>query len=340
MPSPTPSDYRIAGRAVEALVDSTFEEAICLCLQGLRPSPRTLAIFDAELKFFRGVPVGILNTLKLLPRQGHPLSHLRTAISMLGVFEVDGEDTGRSAEQAKAQRLCAQAATLAAAIYRIGEGREPLPPRRDLNHAANFLFMTLGREPDPLLARHFERLLLLLAAEPEDDSTLAARHIAATDSDLHSAILGALGALKGPLAAGANEAVMRTLLRNPSPELLDAWLERTLATGCPLHGFASRTDPDPRMEPLRDLGEDVAILTGDQTWFKLTLHLELQVMKRVPAQKPVPDLLTASTLYQLGLPFEIYTSITTLARLPGWIAEIRAARHPSPSPAAPCAPEA
>ena len=316
--------FMIAGRSLEALAEASFEEVLYLCLNGQLPSARSLAPFDAELKFFRGVQVGILNAMKLLPRQGHPLSHLRTAVSMLGIFEVDGEDTGRAAEQAKAQHLCAQIPTLVAAVYRIGEGKEPIPPRRDLSHAENFLFMVLGRTLEAPLPRRFESLLVLLAAAPLDDSSRSARHVAATGSDLHSALSGALAALKGPLGAGADEGVMRLLLEARTPERLEEILRRLPPAPATPYGFGSR--PDPRIDAARALAEDVAILTGDRTWCDLARAMEQRLGELRPELHPVLDLYSAVILYQLGLPFEVYAPITAMARVPGWTATVRAAR--------------
>jgi citrate synthase len=288
------------------------------------PTKSELEAFDAELRFHRQVPVGVLNTLKTLPRQGHPMNHLRTAVSMLGIFEVDGDDTGRASEMAKALRLTAQFPTLVAAIYRISQGAEPVAPRPDLGHAANFLYMMFGREQPELFVKAMDMGLILHADHEFNASTFTAREIASTLSDMHSAVVGAIGALKGPLHGGANEGVMRTLLEIGSLDKVEGWLTAARAAKRKVMGFGHRVykTKDPRAKILEKMSEEVGVATGNRSWFDMSEKLEQLVLAGEKPLYPNVDFYSASMYYQMNIPFELYTPIFAVSRIAGWTAHI------------------
>ena len=312
------------GYDIVDLVQGTFEETVYLLWNEKLPNAEELAAFDAELKFHRNVPVGVLNTLKTLPRQGHPMNHLRTAVSMMGIFEVDGDDCSRASELAKALRLTAQFPTLVAAIYRISVGQEPVAPRPDLGHAANFLYMMFGKEQPELFVKAMDMGLILHADHEFNASTFTAREIASTLSDMHSAVVGAIGALKGPLHGGANEGVMRTLLEIGTLDNVEGWLAKARVEKRKVMGFGHRVykTKDPRAKVLEGMSEEVGVVTGNRTWFDMSAKLEALVLAGDKPLYPNVDFYSASMYYQMGIPFELYTPIFAVSRIAGWTAHI------------------
>ncbi len=312
------------GYDIVDLVEGSFEETVYLLWNERLPSAEELAAFDAELRFHRSVPVGVLNTLKTLPRQGHPMNHLRTAVSMMGIFEVDGDETSRSSELAKAMRLTAQFPTLVAAIYRISVGQEPVAPRPDLGHAANFLYMMSGKEQPDLFVKAMDMGLILHADHEFNASTFTAREIASTLSDMHSAVVGAIGALKGPLHGGANEQVMRTLLEIGRLDNVEPWLEQAREQKRKIMGFGHRVykTKDPRAKVLQAMSEQVGVETGNRTWYDMSVKLEEGVLAGAKPLYPNVDFYSASMYYQMGIPFELYTPIFAVSRIAGWTAHI------------------
>lgn len=312
------------GYDIVDLVKGTFEETVYLLWNERLPNAEELAAFTAELKFHRNVPVGVLNTLKTLPRQGHPMNHLRSAVSMMGIFEVDGDDCSRASEMAKALRLTAQFPTLVAAIYRISVGQEPVAPRPDLNHAANFLYMMFGKEQPELFVKAMDMGLILHADHEFNASTFTAREIASTLSDMHSAVVGAIGALKGPLHGGANEGVMRALLEIGTLDQVEAWLAKARSEKRKVMGFGHRVykTKDPRAKALESMSEEVGIATGNRAWFDMSLRLENLVLAGDKPLYPNVDFYSASMYYQMGIPFELYTPIFAVSRVAGWTTHI------------------
>jgi len=312
------------GYDVADLVKGSFEETTYLLWHEKLPTKAELDAFDAELRFHRAVPVGVLNTLKTLPRKGHPMNHLRTAVSMMGIFEVDGDDCSRQSEVAKALRLTAQFPTLVAAIYRISIGAEPIAPRPDLGHAANFLYMMFGKEQPELFVKAMDMGLILHADHEFNASTFTAREIASTLSDMHSAVVGAIGALKGPLHGGANEGVMRTLLEIGSLDKVEEWLKAARAAKRKVMGFGHRVykTKDPRAKILQKTSEEVGVATGNRSWFDMSVKLEELVLAGEKPLYPNVDFYSASMYYQMNIPFELYTPIFAVSRIAGWTAHI------------------
>ena len=251
------------------------------------------------------------------------MAALRTLVSYLGTLDPDQDDASPAANLRRATRLLAQMPTLVAAIQRVRQGKEPVPPRRDLSLAANFLYMLRGEEPSPLHAEVMNVALVLHADHELNASTFAARVVAATLSDMYSAITAALGALKGPLHGGANEQVMRTLLEIGSPERAEAWVKQALAQRRRIMGFGHRVykTEDPRATILRRLSRKVAEAAGELRWFEISQAVE----RAVAAEKglhPNVDFYSASTYYVMGIPFELYTPIFAVSRISGWTAHV------------------
>ena len=203
---------------------ASFEEVVWLLWHGELPRAAELEGFRTELADARPLAPTVLKALKLVPRDMHPMRVLQTSIALLGGLDPDAEDNSVEANRRKAVRLVAQMATLTAAFHRVRQGKRPVSPRAELGHAANFLYMVAGRKPKAVNVRAFDAALVLYAEHELNASTFTARVIASTLSDMHSAVAGGLGALKGALHGGAGEAVMRTLQEIGRPERAEAFI--------------------------------------------------------------------------------------------------------------------
>jgi len=239
------------GYDVDDLVaHSTFEEVTYLLWQGRLPSRKEL---DAHIKALsatanRKLPPKLVAMLRLLPRKTTPMEVIRTGVSALSTFDPDAADNSREATLRKSLRLTAQLPTLVAAWERIRRGKTPITPNPKLNLAGNFLYMMSGKKPTPLAAQTFDTALILHADHEFNASTFAARVTAATLSDLHSAVVSGIGALKGPLHGGANEQVMLMVEKIKDPAKAEAWIRKALTDKARIMGFGHRVykNFDPR----------------------------------------------------------------------------------------------
>ena len=219
---------------------ASFEEVCHLLWHGALPTRGQLDRFRAELIGARPIPDTLTRAFALMPRDTDPMRALQAAVAVLGMHDPDAADNSRAANLRKALRLTSQAATAVAAHHRVRSGQEPVPPSKDLGHAANFLYMLTGREPSAVTVQAFDASLVLYAEHEINASTFTTRVVAATLSDLHSAVAGGVGALKGTLHGGAGEAVMRTLLEIGALDNVDPFADRALAEKRRLMGFGHR----------------------------------------------------------------------------------------------------
>jgi citrate synthase len=210
-----------------------------------------------------------------------------------------------------------------AAISRLHKGLQPVPPDPKLDHAANFLYMESGKKPDADVARVMDSTLILYAEHGYNASTFAARVTASTLSDMHSAVASAIGALKGPLHGGANEAAIEMLLKIGSPENAEAWVKQALERKEKIMGFGHRVykHQDSRAPLMKILAEKMARRSGDTKLFETSCRVEEEV-KRAKNLFPNVDYHCAVAYHLMGLPIEIYTPIFALARMSGWTAHI------------------
>jgi citrate synthase len=249
---------------------------------------------------------------------------LRTLTSVLGHYDPEASDNSAAASFRKAVRLTAQLGTLVATYGRLQAGGGPIQPDPALGHAANFLYMLTGKRPDALSTRAFDIALVLHADHELNASTFAGRVAAATLTDLHSAIVGAIGALKGPLHGGANADVMRLLIEigeDASPERVDEAVRSRLARKVKIPGFGHRVyrTEDPRATHLRRMSRELGERAGNTRWFEMSQRIE----KLVTAEKklyPNVDFYSASTYYTLGIPIDLFTPIFAVSRISGWTA--------------------
>jgi citrate synthase len=300
-----------------------FEEVAYLLWHGDLPTRAQLDALNEELVAARPLPQPVLDLLCSLPRDVPPMDALRTAVSALGIYDPESRDDSQPANVRKSVRLTAQTATIVAAIGRCREGKAPVAPDPALSHAANFLHMLWGRRPDETGVKTAEIALILHADHELNASTFAARVTAATLSDMHSAITSAIGTLKGPLHGGANEAVMRLLLRVGDPAKVVPAAREILAAGRKIPGFGHRVykTEDPRATHLRRMSEELGRRRGEPKWFEMSRALERFMLAEKHINANV-DFYSASSYYYLGFPLELFTPFFAVSRISGWTAHV------------------
>ncbi len=302
---------------------SSFEETVYLLWQGRLPTRDELALFQEQLGAARALPAEVSRMLAGFPKEAVPMEVLRTAVSLLSMYDPDDQDNTREANVRKATRLVAQTPTIVAALQAIREGREPVAPRDDLSLAANFLYMLFGKEQDETTVHALDVALILHADHELNASTFAARVTAATLSDMYSAIVSAIGALKGPLHGGANEQVFKMLQAIGTPDRADSYLDDQFAAGKKVMGFGHRvyrTD-DPRATVLRGISEQLGKERGDTTWYDISRNVE----RKVRADKKLyanVDFYSASAYHVMGIPTDLFTPVFAISRMAGWTAHI------------------
>lgn len=305
----------------ELIGKATFEEVVYLLWHGHLPPADKLRQFKEQLASEATLPEQLLALMRSWPKDAEPMAALRTAVSTLGLFDPDAGVRDLAAYQRIATRLVAKTPILVAYWGRLREGKEPIAPKPELGVAANFLYMLLGREPEPMEAEIFDAALILHADHELNASTFAARVTMSTLSDMYSAVTAAIGALKGPLHGGANEQVMRTLMEIGDVTRVDEWLKGALARKERIMGFGHRVykTGDPRADYLREYSRRLSEKRGDTKWFDISRRLE-QLMYEEKGLYPNVDFYSASTYYMLGIPMELFTPIFAVSRMSGWTA--------------------
>jgi 2-methylcitrate synthase/citrate synthase II len=320
--------YEIADLAEHA----TFEEVAHVLLIGHKPSAQELEAFKAELAQMRPIPDGLKRLLQEIapdPPGAHPMAILRTGISYLSHFDPDTEDNSPQAELTKAKRLLAQIPTIIGVGQMVRDGKTPVDPDPALGHAANTLWLMTGEKPDELHTRVMDVSLILYAEHDFNASTFTGRTIASTLADMHSAVCGAIGALKGPLHGGANEKAMEMLQEIDAHVSaggdLDAWMQKAFTEGRKLMGFGHRVykQGDHRAPILRGWGLKVAEGRGPDSvkWFELADSVQ-KIMLDQKSIHPNVDYPCGPTYYVMGIPVDQYTPLFVASRITGWCAHI------------------
>ena len=304
---------------------ATFEEVCYLLWHRRLPTRAELGDLQTQFAAARALPDGVLRMMRSLPA-GDGMDALRTLASALGHFDPDAASHTPEANYRKAVRLTAQLSTLVATIGRIASGEGPIQPDPVLGHAANFLYMLTGERPSPLETRAFDVALVLHADHELNASTFVARVAAATLTDLHSAVVGAIGALKGPLHGGANADVMRMLLeigKDAPVEKAEAFVRAKLARKEKIPGFGHRVyhTEDPRATHLRRMSQDLGQRARETQWFEMSRRIEVLV-KAEKGLNPNVDFYSASTYYALKIPIDLFTPIFAVSRVAGWTAHV------------------
>ena len=303
---------------------STFEECTYLLWNGMLPNELALREFSSQLALARVLDQRIVELLRSFPTSATPMEVLRTAVSALSFYDADEKDNTHDANVRKAYNLTAQIAMIVAVYDRIRKGLEIVPPDRALSHAGNFLWMLNGVKPSATATRTLDIALILHADHELNASTFAARVIAATLSDIHSAVTGAIGALKGPLHGGANEAVMRLLyaIDKAGADPVE-YVKGMLAARQKISGFGHRVykTEDPRATHLRRMSEQLGKDAGQPKWFEMSRAIELYINAEKKLNANV-DFYSASTYATLGIDIDLYTPIFAISRIAGWAAHV------------------
>ena len=308
----------------ELAENSTFEETTYLLWNGLLPTELALRDFQQQLAMARELDQRMVEMLKTFPRSATPMEVLRTAVSALSFYDADERDNSHDANVRKAYNLTAQIAMIVAIYDRIRKGKEIVPPDRTLSHAGNFLWMLTAEKPSETATKTLDIALILHADHELNASTFAARVIAATLSDIHSAVTGALGALKGPLHGGANEGVMRLLLAidKAGADPVE-YVQGMLQAKQKIMGFGHRVyrTEDPRATHLRRMSEQLGKDSGQPKWFEMSRAIELYINQDKKLNANV-DFYSASTYATLGIDIDLYTPIFAISRVAGWAAHV------------------
>jgi citrate synthase len=315
--------HEIAGRI-------SFEAAAHLLWNGHLPDDQELAAIRARAAALRTLPETTLAVLRAA-RSAPPIDALRMACATLSLDLHDPSAIGDPADREASLMLTARFPVIVAAHARLARGEEPLPSRPDLSHAANFLYLMHGRDPDPIVARALDTYWVTVIDHGMNASTFTARVIASTRSDVVSAVTGAIGALKGPLHGGAPGPVLDMLVDIGTPENAEPWLERELAAGRRIMGFGHRVYKvrDPRAEVLSRVADEMAAARlEDRKLFDLARHVEQSALRVLDRHKPGRGLrtnvefYTALVLQSLGLPPSSFVALFACGRVAGWCAHV------------------
>ena len=313
------------GIDIHELADnSTFEETCYLLWFGRLPRRNELKELRDRLAEERKLDASVINLLRLAPEHALPMDVLRTAVSALGFYDPEEKSNDREANVHKAIRLTSQISMIVAAYDRIRKGKPVIEPDGSLSHAANFLLMLNGSQPSPTAERALDIALILHADHELNASTFAARVTAATLSDMHSAITSAIGALKGPLHGGANEAVFHILETiNSSNADPVQYVKGMLAQKKKVPGFGHRVyhTEDPRATHLRQMSRDLGQSSGEPEWSEMSRRIEefLKAEKKLNANV---DFYSASTYHTLGIDVDLFTPVFAVSRISGWAAHV------------------
>jgi citrate synthase len=313
------------GYTIEDLAaNSTFEETVFLLWNDRLPKKEELENFQKEIWSNLNLEQSQLDVLKSLPTKDvHPMAWLRSATSLLAHWDKEAQDSSDAANKRKAIRLTAKMPGLVAAFERFRTGKAWVTPNTQKSIAWNFLYMLAGKEPDPEYVKIFDTCLILHADHELNCSAFSARVTASSLSDIYSAVVSAVGALKGPLHGGANEQVMKMLIEIGSVEKARTFVTNALAQKQKIMGFGHRVykNGDPRAKILRKMSETLCKKNGQPHWYEMSALID----DTVQAEKellPNVDFYSATVYYAMGIPIDLYTPIFAVSRISGWVAHI------------------
>tara|TARA_Y100000590_G_scaffold407766_1_gene498319 strand:- start:4266 stop:5402 length:1137 start_codon:yes stop_codon:yes gene_type:complete len=304
--------------------NSTFEETAFLLMYGNLPNKEELENFESELKQARRLPDNIIEIINHI-QSSHPMDVLRTCISALSAFDIDVDDNSRESNLRKGIRLTAQAPAIVAAHDRIRKGQKVISPDDNLSHASNFLYTLLGEIPDEEDGKLLDKDFLLHAEHGLNASSFGARVTASTQSDLHSAVTTGVGILKGPSHGGAAESVMKMAMEIGEPENTQDYINDLLNNRGRVMGYGHRVykSIDPRAIHLRDDAKKLGERKQQTKWYSI---LESIADLMVPYSKKGicqnVDFFSGAIYYLMGISEDLYTSIFTMGRIPGWTAQV------------------
>ncbi len=314
------------GYHIDDLVENCcYEEIIFLLHHNRLPNRDELATFSAKLRNDRDLPAAVIDFLKTAPKDASPMDVLRTAVSMLGLYDKRATigEPNMEANAAIALSLCAKSATIVAAYHRFRNGLELPAIRTDLTEAQHFLYLINGEVPSDTAARILDVALILHADHGMNASTFSARVTVATLSDMYSAITAAIGTLKGPLHGGANEGVIHMLQDIGDLEKVDAFVEGKLERKEKIMGIGHRVYKvlDPRAPHLRKLAIQLTEELGEPKWIKMSERIA-EIMRERKGLEANVDFYSATVYYSLGIPTDLFTPIFAISRTSGWTAHV------------------
>jgi citrate synthase len=304
---------------------ATFEEVCFLLWHRRLPTRAELGDLQSQLAAARALPEPVVRLMRSLPSVDG-MDALRTIVSALAHYDSGANDTSPQERYRTAVRLTAQTGTVVATWGRLQAGGGPIAPEPVMGHAANFLYMLSGQRPNAMAVRAFDVALTLHADHELNASTFAARVSAATLTDIYSAVVGGIGALKGPLHGGANAEVMKMLLdlgSDAAPERVDAFIRGKLSRKEKIPGFGHRVyrTEDPRATHLRKMSQELGRRSGQTGWFEISQRIEALV-KGEKKLNPNVDFYSATVYHALGIPIDLYTPIFAVSRMSGWTAHV------------------
>jgi citrate synthase len=301
----------------------TYEEVVHLLHRNHLPNGGELDELKAVLAADRELPRGVVDILRLIPRDTPPMDAIRTAISALGCFDPRRDDHSIDEERRKAMRLIAQIPTVTAYFHRIRQGKELVPPDGKLGEAANFLYMVDGEKPSQEKTNTLDLCYVLHADHGMNASTFSARVTIATQSDMYSAITSAIGTLKGPLHGGANEGVIKMLKEIGSLEKVDGYIDECLAQKKKIMGIGHRVYKtlDPRAPHLKRMAQILSSNIGEPKWIQMSDRIAEIMFKKKNLSANV-DFYSATVYYSMGIPTDLFTPVFAIARTAGWTAHI------------------
>lgn len=304
--------------------NSSFEEIVYLLWNLELPNKEQLDKLTKELAENMELPEGVIEHFKSYDlTKVHPMAALRTAVSLLGLYDEEADDMSVEANYRKAIRLQAKMASVITTFARLRQGKEPVKPKLDYTYAENFLYMLTGEEPTETAVEAINKALVLHADHELNASTFTARVCVATLSDLYSGITAAIGALKGPLHGGANEQVMKMLMEIGEVENAIPYVEKKLSNKELIMGMGHRVyrSGDPRAKHLKKMSEALTKQTGQEKWYEMSVLIEdyIKEHKGLPANV---DFYSASVYHCLGIEHDLFTPIFAMSRVSGWVAHI------------------
>lgn len=314
------------GYHIDDLVENCcYEEVIFLLHHNRLPTAPELAAFEKGLRSDRNLPAPVIDFLKNAPKDASPMDILRTAVSMLGLYDHRASigEPDIEADAAIALSLCAQSATIVAAYHRFRSGLELPPIREDLTEAQHFLYLINGEVPTDMATHILDVALILHADHGMNASTFSARVTVATLSDMYSAITAAIGTLKGPLHGGANEGVIHMLQEIGEFDKVDSWVAEKLERKEKIMGIGHRVYKvlDPRAPHLRRLAVQLTEELGEPKWIKMSERIA-QIMREKKKLEANVDFYSATVYYSLGIPTDLFTPIFAISRTSGWTAHV------------------
>ncbi|NNC90274.1 MAG: citrate synthase [Akkermansiaceae bacterium] len=314
------------GYHIDELVEHcTYEEVVYLLHRGKLPNQAELDAFCKELRSNRAIPQGVIDFLQSAPKDANPMDVLRTAVSMLGLYDHRAK-TGEPDQEANrkvAISICAQVGTIVAYYHRARQGLDLPPVRDDLSEAAHFLYLANGKEPGAQATKTLDIAYIIHADHGMNASTFSARVTIATLSDFYSAITSAIGTLKGPLHGGANEGVIKMLNEIGSLDKVDAYIDDMLARKKKVMGIGHRIYKvlDPRAPHLQRMAVKLTEELGEPKWIQMSERIA-ELMKEKKGLNANVDFYSATVYYSLGLPTDLFTPIFAIARTSGWTAQV------------------